>query len=334
MRHTRALSLMVLAALSFVGCAGGLSGDRAATVVTTSTTACDLIAPAVVQDALGVTSAALVGGPTIERGGTCSWHSTDPVCSMRSLGVEVRRGDVVRRLLAARSGAADPIAVSGLGDEAFTSIDPLPLGAAVQIAHLDVRAGDTWTRFTLLGRINPDTASELLQRVAAPALVAGRFPSVTVVRRDDVVTAPDATSASGRPPLPDVMVTDVTTGEARRLRAAVSSARPTLLWLWSPECAACNDEAAAVAAFAFAHRGEIDVIGLGSGTDHSTGQSFIRRHHLEGLTMVWDDSGDAWVGLGVATLPGSVLVDSAGRVATSWIGGFAPNPVLKAVAAS
>ena len=90
---------------------------------------------------------------------------------MRSLSVETHRGGTaVAAFAATRATALSLRPVAGIGQEAFTSIEALPFGAAVGISHLDVRRGDTTMRFTLLGRLAPDGSVGLLQRVAHGAL--------------------------------------------------------------------------------------------------------------------------------------------------------------------
>ena len=133
--------------------------------------ACRAIPADAVEEALGV-SASKIAGPLAADSGTCTWHSTDPSCYLRSLGVEVHSGAGVSESYArARETATLADDLHGIGQRAFFSAEPFVAGAAVQIAHLDVDQGDTWLHVTLLGRVGP-AAEDILQRVATAAAAA------------------------------------------------------------------------------------------------------------------------------------------------------------------
>lgn len=134
--------------------------------------ACRAIPADAVVDALGV-EPSKVAGPLATEDGTCSWHSTDPSCYLRSLGVALHRGDDVSAAYArARETAALADDVHGIGQRAFFSVQPFVAGAAVQVSYLDVDQGDTWIHVTLAGRVGP-AAEDILQTVALAAIAAG-----------------------------------------------------------------------------------------------------------------------------------------------------------------
>jgi len=150
---------------------GALDGSRDVTVAAALPEACRAVPRAAVQEALGV-APATIAGPLAAAGGACSWHSTDPSCYLRSLGVQVHDGaDASAGYARARETAALADDVHGIGRRAFFSVEPYVAGAAVQIAHLDVDQGSSWLRVTLVGRVGP-AAEDILQRVASAAVAS------------------------------------------------------------------------------------------------------------------------------------------------------------------
>ena len=167
----RRLLLLGAAALALLPACGALDRghDADVTVAGALPAACRAVPAEAVEDALGMSSST-IAGPLAADGGTCTWHSTDPSCYLRSLGVEVHSGPGVSASYAqARESAALADDVHGIGHRAFFSVEPFVAGAAVQVAHLDVDQGDTWLRVTLLGRVGP-AAEDILQRVATAAV--------------------------------------------------------------------------------------------------------------------------------------------------------------------
>ena len=169
----RRLLLLGVAALGLLPACGALDRAQEADVTLAGAlpAVCRAIPPDAVGDALGV-SPSKIAGPLAAESGTCTWHSTDPSCYLRSLGVEVHTGPGVSESYSqARDTAALADDVHGIGQRAFFSAEPFVAGAAVQIAHLDVDQGDTWLHVTLLGRVGP-AAEDILQRVATAAVAA------------------------------------------------------------------------------------------------------------------------------------------------------------------
>ncbi len=164
--HSRWIVPLTIALLAVAGCGSAADQAEVVSVTSLSVDACQLVRPNVVELALGVTGDK-VAGPNPFAGGSCNWHSSDPFCSMRSLGVEVRSGVTAQEdFLAARAIAERLRDVAGLGDGAFYSADVLPADSYVEVSHLDVREGQTWMRFTITGRVG-DGAQDILNRVAA-----------------------------------------------------------------------------------------------------------------------------------------------------------------------
>ena len=111
-----------------------------------------------------------LAGPLVVRPGTCSWHSTQSGCTMRSLSVLVSTGSAARRLEDLRAQSTVWAAAPEVGDDAFFTADELPTGSAVFIEHLHLRRGDTLAEVTLVGRIGPDASHDLLGRVGAAVM--------------------------------------------------------------------------------------------------------------------------------------------------------------------
>ena len=144
----------VLAGLAVVA-AVALPGAGAPSSVGAAPTPDDcggVVSTSTVRRALGVRAAAFAG-PESFGPGRCGWHSTDPSCGPRTLGIEVITA-------ADASAGVDPVpgdgvivvAVDGVGDEAFFATHIDELGSAAQFERLHVRADGVWRRFTVLGR--------------------------------------------------------------------------------------------------------------------------------------------------------------------------------------
>ena len=167
----RRLLLLGVATVALVPACGALDRAQDVSVSAAVPVACRAVPASAVEDALGV-SASKVAGPLAAEGASCSWHSTDPSCYLRSLGVDVHNGaDASASYARARETAALADDVHGIGQRAFFSVEPFVAGEAVQIAHLDVDQGDTWLHVTLVGHVGP-AAEDILQQVATAAVAA------------------------------------------------------------------------------------------------------------------------------------------------------------------
>ncbi len=160
---------MSCAACSAAADPGVVTGGTSPVSVTSD--ACALIDDEQVMTALGTATRSDVGGPTVLDAGTCNWRNTNPNCFLRSLSAEIRSGDRTGIEFAALDETAwKHVTIDGLGDRAFSSAEELPVGAAIEIHHLDVLEGETWFRFTLSGRIQSESSRRLLKEIAAAAL--------------------------------------------------------------------------------------------------------------------------------------------------------------------
>jgi hypothetical protein len=126
--------------------------------------ACALMSVPDVSLAVGASGSDLAG-PLVERPGTCSWHSTQASCTLRSLSIVVTHGRAAERLDALRAGNAQLVADADDAADALYVNDVLPEGTAVFIAHLDLRVADTLAEITLVGRVGPDASHDILRRV-------------------------------------------------------------------------------------------------------------------------------------------------------------------------
>lgn len=134
--------------------------------------ACAVVTPDEASAVVGAGSTTL-DGPTSVQPGSCSWSATESSCTLRSLSLVLDRSSgALARFSEAKAAASTWTGAPGLGDEAFYTADDLPPGSAVFVQHLHVRRGDTVATVTLLGRVGPDAAHDLLGRVGA--LVAAR----------------------------------------------------------------------------------------------------------------------------------------------------------------
>lgn len=170
------LAAAVLAtSMSFAACSAApqsaAAPDVAAASVSLRPDACALIDDDLVMNALGTVTRADVGGPTVLDAGACNWRNTNPNCFLRSLSAEIRSGDRTGVEFAALDETAwKHVTIEGIGDRAFSSAEELPVGAAIEIHHLDVLDGETWFRFTLSGRIQSESSRRLLKEIASAAL--------------------------------------------------------------------------------------------------------------------------------------------------------------------
>jgi len=138
----------------------------AGAITSTASDACALVPLAEVSSAVGASGTDLAG-PLVERPGTCSWHSTQASCTLRSLSIVVTRGRATERLESLRAGTASLVADADDGADALYTNDVLPAGTAVFISHLDLRVADTLAEITLVGRVDADASHDILHRVGA-----------------------------------------------------------------------------------------------------------------------------------------------------------------------
>ena len=72
---------------------------------------------------------------------------------------------------------------------------------------------------------------------------------------------------------------------------------------------------------------------IGLGTQDSLGEArdFVERYGTS-FTMLWDESFESWIQLGVTSQPTAVLFTPDGTIITGWIGRFPEDQVLELAA--
>jgi hypothetical protein len=73
------------------------------------------------------------------------------------------------------------------------------------------------------------------------------------------------------------------------------------------------------------------VIGLGTQDGLRDAQEFVETFGTT-FTMLWDESFQSWIELGVTSQPTAVMFAPDGSIITGWIGGFPEDTVLELAA--
>jgi peroxiredoxin len=89
----------------------------------------------------------------------------------------------------------------------------------------------------------------------------------------------------------------------------------------------CRAEAPNVEQFARDHEDQVEVIGLGTQDSLGEAREFVDTFGTT-FTMLWDQSFQSWIELGVTAQPTAVLFAPDGSIITGWIGGFPEDTVL------
>jgi hypothetical protein len=154
-------------AFAVAACAAlGPGAGRGVASSSAITTCDDLLSSASVEHVLGVREGHF-SGPEVFGPLRCGWHTTDPWCTPRSLGIEVSTAD--SPLQDAGPGRVD---IEGLGDSAYFTRIVTAVGMGAQIDRLNVRDDATWYHFSVLGRLG-ERGRELLIDVAREVLSKG-----------------------------------------------------------------------------------------------------------------------------------------------------------------
>ena len=95
----------------------------------------------------------------------------------------------------------------------------------------------------------------------------------------------------------------------------------------------CRREAPDVEQFARAHEDEIRVVGLGAQDSLGDAEEFVERFGTT-FPMLWDESFEAWIVLGVTSTPTALLLAPDGEPIAGWIGAFPEDEVLRLAAES
>jgi hypothetical protein len=164
--YGRVVRRTVWPALAVAACAVlGPSAGRSVASSASAETCDELLSTASVEHVLGV-GPAHFAGPEVFGPRRCGWHTTDPWCTPRSLGVEVISAATMERDAAVADVRVD---VAGLGDRAYFTTVETAVGMGAQIDRLQVREGSTSYRFSVLGRFG-DRSRDLLIDVAREVL--------------------------------------------------------------------------------------------------------------------------------------------------------------------
>ncbi len=73
------------------------------------------------------------------------------------------------------------------------------------------------------------------------------------------------------------------------------------------------------------------MIGLGTQDSHGEAEEFVERYGTT-FTMLWDESFESWIELGVTSQPTAVMLTPEGTIITGWIGGIPEEEVLELAA--
>jgi hypothetical protein len=156
-------------ASAVVACAAlGPGAGRGVASSASIATCDDLLGIASVEHVLGA-SQGHFAGPEVFGPLRCGWHTTDPWCTPRSLGIEVTTADTFEQHA---DGASARVDVEGLGDRAYFTTIETAVGMGVQIERLNVHDGARWYHFSVLGRLG-DGGWGLLVDVAREVLSKG-----------------------------------------------------------------------------------------------------------------------------------------------------------------
>ncbi len=73
------------------------------------------------------------------------------------------------------------------------------------------------------------------------------------------------------------------------------------------------------------------MIGLGTQDSLGEAEAFAETYGTT-FTMLWDESFQSWIELGVTAQPTAILLTADGTIVTGWIGGFPEDTVLELAA--
>lgn len=127
--------------------------------------------------------------------------------------------------------------------------------------------------------------------------------------------APTGTSSEspGNVAVPESLDFTGTTVSGDSFEGASLAGRPTLLWFWAPWCPTCRGQIPQVEDLAREHKGELNVIGVGSLDSAAAIAEFAR--DVDEITHLEDAEGDLWTLFGVVEQSSFVLLDADGSVA-------------------
>jgi hypothetical protein len=75
-------------------------------------------------------------------------------------------------------------------------------------------------------------------------------------------------------------------------------------------------------------------VGLGTQDTLGEAEDFVGRHNTESFTMLWDESFETWLEIGITSQPSAVLLAADGTPISGWVGPFPEDEVLSLAAES
>ena len=73
------------------------------------------------------------------------------------------------------------------------------------------------------------------------------------------------------------------------------------------------------------------MVGLGTQDDLGQAKSFLARHKISAMKLLWDKTGKSWTELGIPAQPAWLLLDKAGKTIASDTGAIPYEDVLKSL---
>jgi cytochrome c biogenesis protein CcmG/thiol:disulfide interchange protein DsbE len=125
-------------------------------------------------------------------------------------------------------------------------------------------------------------------------------------------------------PAPPFVATDLL---GRAVSLADLQGRVVVLNFWASWCGYCVTELPMLLTYARAHPSYY-VIALNHGDDRATAQAYVEAHHLQGLTVWLDGSGDAFANYEMTGLPATFFIDKNGYLRSYNYGALADAGTL------
>jgi cytochrome c biogenesis protein CcmG/thiol:disulfide interchange protein DsbE len=125
-------------------------------------------------------------------------------------------------------------------------------------------------------------------------------------------------------PAPPLVARDML---GRAVSLADLRGRVVILNFWATWCGYCVSELPMLLKYSRAHPNYY-VVALNHGEDRATAQRYIEAHHLEGLTVWLDATGDAYADYNMTGLPATFFIDSTGYLRSYNFGALADAGTL------
>lgn len=94
-------------------------------------------------------------------------------------------------------------------------------------------------------------------------------------------------------------------------------AGPSVLWFYTPWCAICRNEGAAMASLIEKYDGKINFVAIGASGSAAEMQEFAQTTKTAGITHLDDANLSLWNRFGVVIQPSHVFVSASGKVETN-----------------